>query len=114
VKVINKTKNIVLAENASLADTALSRLVGLLGRSAIAPSEALIITHCRSIHMLFMKFPLDVIFVDKNNKVVGLVCNILPFRFSPYFFRAVAAIEIFPGTIARTQIQMKDEICFEE
>lgn len=91
-----------------MADTVISRLVGLLNRTAIGPREGLVITHCRSIHMLFMRFAIDVIFVDKRNCVVGLVEDIRPFRFSPYFFRAHCAIEVSPGTIARSKTALGD------
>jgi uncharacterized protein len=110
MKIINKTKNTVIAEKAMLADTALSRLKGLLGRSSIGASEALIITQCRSIHMFFMKFAIDVIFVDRKNRVVGIVERIKPFGLSPYFWRATAAIELPEGVIALTKTQKGDSI----
>jgi uncharacterized protein len=112
VRIINKTKNIVIAENGRVADTVLSRLVGLLNQRSISPEEALVITECRSIHMFFMRFSIDVIFVDRKNKVVGLVQKIRPFRMSPYFFRAQKAIEIFPGGIKKSQTMVGDEITF--
>src|SRR3989338_5126053 len=92
MRIINKTKNTVIAPKAQLADTAFSRLKGLLGRDGLCPGEALIITQCRSIHMFFMRFAIDVVFVDKKNRVVGTVKRIKPFLMSPYFWRATAAI----------------------
>jgi len=62
------------------------------------------------IHMLFMKFPIDVIFIDRANTVVGLCPNIRPFQFSPFFPRAHSAIETPAGTIAASQTQMGDSI----
>jgi len=114
VKIINFSKQKTICKNAALADTAISRMVGLLGRKTIAPDEGLIITHCRSIHMFFMKFAIDVIFTDKNNKVLGLVKNIKPFCMSPYFFKARNAIELFPGTIEKTTTAIGDKIIFED
>jgi uncharacterized protein len=113
VKIINKTKNVSLAEKAALADTILSRLVGLLGRSSILPQEALVITQCRSIHMFFMRFAIDVIFIDKEKRAVGLVKRIKPFCLSPYFFKARAAIELPEGVIENTKTSLGDEIVFE-
>jgi uncharacterized protein len=112
VRIFNQTKNVLIAEKGYLADTALSRLKGLLSRNSIDPQEGLIITQCRSIHMLFMKFSIDVLFVDKNKKVVGLVPCIKPFRFSPYFFRAQYAIELFPGSIEKTKTAKGDILSF--
>ena len=113
VKIINKSQNKSLAQKACIADTAVSRLIGLLNRSGLNSDEALIITQCRSIHMFFMRFAIDVIFVNKHDIVVGLVKNIRPFRMSPYFFRASYAIELPPGTIDATQTQLGDVIVTE-
>lgn len=113
MRIINRTKNTVIANNGKIADSAISRLVGLLNRKTFSPEEALVITQCRSIHMFFMKFSIDVIFVDRNNKAIGLVHNIQPYRMSPYFIRAKKAIEIFPGIINQSQTTLGDEISFE-
>jgi len=112
VRIVNKTKNIVIAEKGRIADTVISRLVGLLNQSSISPEEALVITECRSIHMLFMRFSIDVIFIDRRNIVVGLARQIQPFQLSPYFFRAKKAVEISPGVINKTQTTVGDEIEF--
>ena len=100
----------MLAESAALADTAFSRLKGLLGRRGIAAHEAMIITHCRSIHMFFMKFAIDAVFVNKRGVVVGLVENIKPFRMSPYFFSSSYVIELPVGKIRETRTRAGDEI----
>jgi uncharacterized membrane protein (UPF0127 family) len=113
VKIINKTKNVSLAEKAELADTILSRLIGLLSRNSLSSEEALVITQCRSIHMFFMRFAIDVIFIDKENRAVGLVKRIKPFCLSPYFLRARAAIELPEGVIEKTRTSLGDEIVFE-
>ena len=93
-----------------MADTAVSRLVGLLNRPSLAAGEGLVITQCRSIHMFFMRFSIDVIFVDRKDRVVGLVKNIAPFRLSPYFWNASYVIELPPGTIAASQTALGDEV----
>ena len=108
--IINKTRNTIIAQDVVIADTALSRLKGLLGRDTLASREALVITQCRSIHMFFMRFAIDVIFVDKKNRVVGLVKRIKPFYMSPYFWRASAAIELHEGVIEFSHTQVGDEI----
>ena len=113
MRIFNKTKNEVVALNAQLADTALSRLKGLLGRDGLGSGEALIITQCRSIHMFFMRFAIDVIFIDKKNRVVGTVKRIKPFLMSPYFWRATAAIELEEGVIEKTNTAVGDEIAVE-
>ena len=110
MKIFNKSKNTVIAQNARLADTFSTRMKGLLGRGGISADEALVITKCQSIHMFFMRFAIDAIFVDKQSRVVGLVANIKPFRLSPIFFHAQYVIELTPGTIAATRTALGDRL----
>jgi len=113
LKVVDKTINIVIASKGALADTFLSRMTGLLNRKILHPDEALIITHCNSIHMFFMKFAIDAIFVSKDNIVVGLVEKIKPFRLSPIFFKASYVIEVPAGTISEKKVSIGDQISIE-
>lgn len=110
MKVFNVTKNTVIAQKAKMADTFLSRMVGLLNRESISPEEALIITRCQSIHMFFMRFSIDVIFVDKNDVVVGLIERIRPFQLSPIFFRSSYVIEMAEGSISRVKVSLGDKL----
>lgn len=106
----NLTKNIVLARHVNVADTFPARMTGLLNKSSLCEDEALIITQCRSIHMFFMRFAIDVIFVGKENCVVGFVENITPFRLSPIFWKAHYAVELRSGTIAATKTAVGDQL----
>jgi len=60
--------------------------------------------------MFFMRFPIDVIFVDKNNCVVGLIESIKPFHLSPIFFRSNYVIEVADGKIVQTKTSIGDKI----
>ncbi len=106
--IINVTRSTTLATKAAIAKTPAARMQGLLGRDSLAAEEALVITQCRSIHMFFMKFPLDVIFINKQGKIVGLCPQIKPFHLSPIFFLAQDAIELPVGTIAQSQSKIGD------
>lgn len=110
MQILNKSKNTVIAQNVFLADTFWTRMKGLLGRRELPAGEALVITKCRSIHMFFMRFAIDAIFVDKQNRVVGLVEGIRPFRLSPVFFRAYYVIELKAGVIAATKTSFHDQL----
>ena len=113
MRIVNQTKNTLIAERAQLADTVMSRLVGLLNRSSLSPQEGLVITECRSIHMFFMRFAIDVIFVNRGNTVLGLVRNIKPFQLSPYFIRAHKAIELPVGVIDSSKTEKGDVLSLE-
>ena len=89
-------------------------MTGLLNRQSLPKDEALVITRCQSIHMFFMRFAIDAIFVDKDNCVVGLVKGIKPFRLSPIFFRSSYVIEVPEGVIVQTETSPGDKIKIEE
>jgi len=110
LKLFNLTQKILLSNNVIIADTFFSRMKGLLGRSSLPDGEALLITRCNSIHMLFMRFAIDVVFLDKNDVVVGLVRSIKPFRLSPIFFRSCCAVELKEGSIEKTGTKVGDKI----
>ena len=112
MKAFNQNRNTVVAENVRLADTFLSRMVGLLNRASLDPHEALLITKCQSIHMLFMRFAIDAIFLNAAGQVVGLVPNIRPFRFSRIYFSATQCLEAPVGTIARSKTMIGDYFSF--
>ena len=106
----NITRNTTIAGAAAAADTPFARMRGLLGRKSLNAGEALLITPCQSIHMLFMTFAIDVAFVDRQGTVVGLCPGIRPFQFSPPFFKARSAIEVPAGAIASSQTQIGDTV----
>lgn len=113
MNVHNKTKKTIIANQAKRADSFWTRLVGLLRTPQLLTGEALLITSCQQIHMFGMKYALDVIFVDKNDVVVGLVENIAPGKLSRIFWKASYAIELPVGTITATQTQVGDQIIVE-
>ena len=104
----NLTRNTIIASNIKIAQSPEQRMKGLLGASDFPKGNGLVITHCQSIHMFFMKFPIDVIFCDRQNKVVGLCADIKPFCLSPIFFKASYAIELPAGTINASKTQTGD------
>ena len=110
VFILNTTKNTVIAQKGVLADTFFSRMIGLLNRQSLQRGEALVITRCQSIHMLFMRFSIDAIFIDKNDYVVGLVERLLPFRFSRIFLKANRVIEAPSGVIVQSKTALGDKI----
>ena len=89
-------------------------MIGLIGRKEISASEALLIPHCQSIHMVFMRFSIDVLFVSKENRVVGIVKNIRPFFLSPIFWESSYAIELPAGKIVETKTSLGDILILEK
>ncbi len=110
MSIINVTKNTTIALQGRVAKTPWARMKGLLGDKDMPAGYALIITGCQSIHMMFMAFPIDVVFIDKNNVVVGLSSNIPPFAFSPIFWKSSCAIELRAGTIQLSNTAIGDSL----
>ena len=87
-------------------------MAGLIPRRALPGDEALILTRCQSIHMFFMRFSIDVIFTDRQRRVVGLVENIKPFQLSRIYWKAYFAIELAAGTIGAKKVSLGDQLEF--
>lgn len=107
---INQTRKTILATDLRVADTSLLRMRGLLGKHNLPDGEALMIAPCSSVHMMFMRFPIDVIFLDKNDQAIGLCHNLKPYQFSPIFFKSHCAIELPAGKIMATQTGLGDKV----
>jgi uncharacterized membrane protein (UPF0127 family) len=106
----NLTRQTTIATHLEITENSWDRMKGLLGRNDLPAGHGLMITHCRSIHMFFMKFPIDVIFCNDENKVVGLCPGIKPFALSPVFFQSACAIELPVGTIHSSRTQVGDNL----
>jgi uncharacterized membrane protein (UPF0127 family) len=87
------------------ADSFRSRLVGLLGRERLGDDEGLWIEPCDSVHTFFMRFPIDVAFVDGEGVVVKRVDRLRPWRATRLHSRARACVELAAGTLARAGVQ---------
>lgn len=105
---INKTNNIVLAENTETAHTAVSRLLGLMGRFALPAGSALWLKPCVSVHTFFMRFPIDVLFVSPQMEVVGIRENMKPWRVSKVYTQSAQVLELPAGLLNETGTQLGD------
>ncbi|HWQ15917.1 MAG TPA: DUF192 domain-containing protein [Roseiflexaceae bacterium] len=80
VRILNTTRGTVLAERAEVARSFLARGRGLMGRATLPAGSALVIYPEWSIHMFFMRFPIDALFVDAKHRVVGLREHLPPWH----------------------------------
>ena len=108
MKIVNQSKQVTLADKVFFADTIFKRMRGLLGRKSMNKGEALIITPANSIHTFFMRFPIDILFLDKNNKIIKTISCLKPFRLTSIYFNATSAVELPIGTIQSLSIQKGD------
>jgi len=80
VHTLKKTGGEVVCERCELAVNPLTRMRGLLGRSGLEPGEGILFRPAGSVHMFFMRFPIDVVFCDRNLVVVGIERDLKPWR----------------------------------
>ena len=87
-----------------------TRFLGLMGRSRLEAGEALLIKPCSSIHTFFMRFPIDVVFVDKGSRVVKIAESVKPWRFLLGGKGAHAVLELPSGALASTDLKVGDHL----
>ena len=106
---LNITKECEVLDSIEIASTFAKRLKGLLGRANLSNGNGLIIKPCNSVHCFFMKFPIDVAFVDKNNRVVKIIGNMKPGSISPIISGAHFVIEANAGELTSC-LEAGDEV----
>jgi len=110
VPIINLTKKTWLATKVRKADNFLTRLVGLLKRTHLGPEEALWLMPSKGIHTIGMKFPIDVMFLTKDNQVIGLISGLAPYRISTVHLRGYSVVELPNGTIRKSRTELGDQL----
>ncbi len=93
------------------ANGAWERMRGLLGRARLGADEALLLEPCRSVHSFGMRYPLDLVYVDRRGRVCKLVYGLQPGRFSASL-GAYATFEFAAGVLAVTGIKMGDVLAW--
>lgn len=111
VAISNTTRNTVLGERIRVAETSLSRMVGLLRDKGLEPGTGLLIFPSQAIHTVAMRFAIDVIFVDRKWKVVSTRSEMVPFRLTGVHWKARCVIELPAGVIAQTSTTVGDQLC---
>ena len=81
------------------------RFVGLMGRPSIDGDSALLLEPCNQIHMFFMRFAIDVLFLDRSRRVKRVVLNLKPWRISPLVFSARSVVELPAGTLTDRSLE---------
>src|SRR5262245_48115253 len=110
MRVVNLRTEAIVAERVWRADTFLTRARGLLGRSALEAGEGLWIDPCSSIHMFFMRFPIDAVFVDGEARVTSLVVDLRPWRVAFGGAEARAVLEVEVGAIEASGTRIGDAL----
>lgn|ERR1039458_4140226 len=107
----NLTRRTVLATCLEVANSGSRRSKGLLGRARLAPGGGLWILPCEAVHTFFMQFPIDLVYLDRKNRIRKIRNAVPPWRLSACL-SAHSVLELVPGTVLDTQTQPGDLIEF--
>jgi uncharacterized membrane protein (UPF0127 family) len=113
ILVRNDTRNTVLARAAELADTSAKRRTGLLKQERLEAGEGLWIVPCESVHTFFMKFPIDLVYLDRSRKVRKVRHAMPAWRLSACL-AAHSVLELPAGTVAETGTAVGDILTEEK
>jgi uncharacterized membrane protein (UPF0127 family) len=106
---VNATRGTELGAHVRRADNLGTRFLGLMGRGSLPEGEGLHIVPCSSVHMFFMRIPLDIVYLDEGLRVVKAVPNLRPWRISSGH-GAKSVLELPVGTIARSGTAPGDQL----
>ena len=112
--VTNVARGTVVGETIEVAASATQKVKGLLGRDCLEDGQGLLFKGAGSLHTLFMRFPIDVIYTDKHGKVVKLARAVRPFKLVAAPLRCHYALELPAGAILASKTQVGDHLRFEE
>jgi hypothetical protein len=112
VTVRNQTRNTVLATAAEVADTSAKRRTGLLKHTRLDPGDGLWIQPCESVHTFFMKFAIDLVYLDRKLKVRKVRHAVPPWRMSACL-TAHSILELPAGTAKQTGTEPGDDLVIE-
>ncbi len=108
-RIVSADRILVICEHCELADSPLPRLRGLLGRRCLEPGEGLMLRPAAAVHTAFMRFSIDVVFLDRAGRVVGIRAGLRPWsgaaRRGTY-----AVLELAAGESQRRGLQLGERL----
>lgn len=113
LRIRNLTKGTTLADRANIADTSAKRKQGLLKHKGLAEGEGLWIVPCEGVHSFFMKFAIDVVFINKKRVVTKVRPNMVKSRLA-LSMTAHSTIELPVGMIEKSQTAVGDQLELEK
>ncbi len=110
LKADNITRGVILVERGSVANNPWTRFKGLIGVRSLPQGNGLAIVPCSGVHCMFMSIPIDVVYVDRDHRVVALDPNMKPWAVGRMHKGVHYVIELPADTIARTGTQVGDQL----
>jgi len=115
IRALNRTRGTVLCERLEVAESMAAQSRGLLGRDGLAPGAGMLFEGrgflpLMWMHMFFMRFPIDIVFLDRSNRVLRINRGLKPWRVSSMVFGARRALELAAGAAARSGTVEGDQL----
>jgi len=114
VIVTNPSRGTVIGETIEVAESASQKVKGLLGRECLEDGQGLLFKGAGSLHTLFMRFPIDIIYANKQGKVIKTAKAVRPFKLVAAPLRCHYAIELPAGAISASNTQVGDFLSFDQ
>ena len=106
----NEANGLLVARDLQIARTPWARTIGWLGRGHVAEDQALLLRQCHAIHTMFMRFCIDVVFLDDAYCILGIHSEIRPMRLALSDANATHTLELAPGHAAQTHCRLGDHL----
>ena len=104
----------IIADSIIRAQGFLDKLFGLTIRRKLDKKKGFLLYDCNSIHTLWMRYSIDVIFMDINGRVLAVFNDLKPFRVTPFIKNAAYALEMASGSAGENSLKAGDNIQFED
>lgn len=111
--VVRNSKNQIVANKVATAETFFRRARGLLFSSALNEGAGLWITPCNSVHTFFMSYSIDVVFLDRDLRIVSIIENMVPGKVSRIQTQAASVLELPAGSVKKQPIHVGEQLIFE-
>ncbi|MBM3707970.1 MAG: DUF192 domain-containing protein [Actinobacteria bacterium] len=108
-----KDKEILIFHDIKVAESFFSKLTGLIFKKNLKEGSGLLIENCNNIHTLWMRFSIDVLYLDENGRILHILHSVKPFRFTSSIKGAVMVLEIKSKTAAGLGLQAGDILRFK-
>jgi uncharacterized membrane protein (UPF0127 family) len=114
-KVLNQTRGTVVCERLEAAESIAAQSKGLLGRDGLDPGSGMLFENSSFLplmwmHMFFMRFAIDIVFLDQSNRVMRINHSLKPWRVSSMVFGARRALELEAGAALRSSTAVGDQL----
>lgn len=110
LQLINKSKNNLIVKNLFLANSFWSRMKGLMWKKDLTEDEGLVLVPCNSVHSMFMRFPIDLLFLSREFKVIKIIERFKPWRATPIIRDCYQIVELKAGVVSKKGVSVKDEL----